>query len=59
MCIRDSDKAAARLHLIAHQDGEGLVCLLGILDGDADDDAVLRVHGGLPELLLSLIHISS
>ncbi len=45
------DKAAARLHLIAHQDGECFVGLFGILNGDLYDDAVIGVHGGLPELL--------
>ena len=44
------DKAAAGLHLVAHQDGERLICLFGILDGDLHDDPVVRVHGGLPQL---------
>ena len=31
-------------------DGKGFVSLFGILDGDLHDDAVVGVHGGLPEL---------
>ena len=44
------DEAAAGLDLVAHQDGEGFIGLFGILDGDLHDDAVVGVHGGLPEL---------
>src|SRR5438477_4066927 len=45
------DEAFARIHLGAHQDVEDLVGLDGILDLDSEEHAVLRVHGGLPELL--------
>ncbi len=45
------NEAAAGLDLISHQDRECLVGLFGVLNGDADDDAVLGVHGGLPQLL--------
>ena len=45
------DKAAAGLHLVTNQDGKGFIGLFGILNGDLNDDAVIGVHGGLPQLL--------
>ncbi len=43
-------RSAARFHLVAHQDGKGFIGLFGILNGDLNDDAVIGVHGGLPQL---------
>ena len=46
------DEQAAGLDLVAHQHGEGLIGLGRVLDVDLLQDAVLRIHGGLPQLLV-------
>ena len=45
------DELTARLNIVTHEHGEYLVGLGGILDGHLLQQTVLRVHGGLPELL--------
>src|SRR5215470_1775071 len=45
------DELAARLHRVAHQDGEDLVSADRILHAHPEQGARLRIHGGLPELL--------
>src|SRR3989442_725537 len=45
------DEAFAWIHFGAHQDVEDLVGLDRVLDLDPQQHAVLRIHGGLPELL--------
>ena len=44
------DEAAALFDVLAHQDGEHLVCHGGVLQRDLQQDALLRVHGGVPEV---------
>src|SRR5438445_2035620 len=45
------DEAFAWIHFGAHQDVEDLVGLDRVFDLDPQQHAVLRIHGGLPELL--------
>src|SRR5687767_2871373 len=45
------DEGAARLDLVAHQRGEDAVGRRSVLDVDADEHPVLRVHGRVRELL--------
>src|SRR5438132_14322057 len=45
------DESLAGIDVVAHQNVEDLVGLDRIFDLDAEQHAVLRVHGGLPELL--------
>ena len=45
------DELATGLYVVAHQHGEDLVGLGGVLDGDLLQQTVLGIHGGLPELL--------
>ena len=45
------DELAARLHDLAHEGGEDLVRLLGVLDLHQPQDPHVRVEGRLPELL--------
>ena len=45
------DVLPAGVHLIAHEDGDDLVLPGGVLQCDAHQAAVLRVHGGFPQLL--------
>src|SRR5688572_29369619 len=45
------DELPARLHRVAHQGDEDLVGEDGVVDGDLQQRARLRVHRGLPELL--------
>src|SRR5262245_51015169 len=45
------DEVAARLDDIAHQSGEDLVGDVGVLDLDLQQDAVVRIERGFPELL--------
>ena len=44
------DELAARLYVVTHQHREDLVSLSGILNSYLLQQAVLRIHGGLPEL---------
>ena len=39
------------LHLLPHEDGEDLVSGHGVVQSDAAQRALLRVHGGLPQLV--------
>src|SRR5664279_877227 len=50
------DEAASTLHVLAHQDREDLVRGRGIVQGDLEQDAVMGVHRGLPQLLV--IHLA-
>src|SRR6266508_5445318 len=45
------DERAASLDVLAHQDAEHAIGRRGVLEGDPLQDARLRVHGGLPQLL--------
>src|SRR5215207_8950912 len=45
------DEVASRLHLVAHQQGEDLVGRLGVLEVDLLEDAGLRAHRRLAQLL--------
>src|SRR6266511_5685129 len=45
------DELPARLHVLSHQDAEHPVGLDGVLQGDLLEDAGLRIHRGVPELL--------
>lgn len=45
------DELSTGLYVISHQHREYLVCLSGIFDGDLLQQAVLGIHGGLPQLL--------
>src|SRR6476469_5839988 len=50
------DEAAARLDVLAHQRGERLVRGGRVLEGHLEQRAGLRVHRGLPELLV--VHLA-
>ena len=45
------DPLAPGLHVLAHENGEDLVGLNGVVQSDAAQGAGLRVHGGLPQLV--------
>jgi len=45
------DELLAGLNLFSHKDGEGLVRLHGVFQRDSAQRALLRVHGGLPQLV--------
>ena len=45
------DELAARLYIVTHQHREDLVSLSGILDSYLLEQAVLRIHSRLPQLL--------
>ena len=45
------DELAPWFHVIAHEHGEYLVCLSGILYGHLLEQARFWIHGGFPELL--------
>src|SRR4051794_9496444 len=45
------DEAAARLHVLAHQYREQLVCRRRVVERDEAQDAVRGIHGRLPQLL--------
>ena len=45
------NEVAARLHYIAHKNGEHIVGASGVSDVDLQEGTLLRVHRGLPELL--------
>src|SRR5262245_9267103 len=40
------DERPARLHVLAHEHAEQLVCLGRVVEGDLKEHPVLRVHGG-------------
>src|SRR5437870_7642327 len=50
------DELPARLHLVAHQHREELLRGRGVLGGDPLQHTSLRVHRGLPELLV--VHLA-
>src|SRR5665811_859250 len=50
------DEAAPALDVLAHEDREDLVCGRGVVQGDLKKDAVVRVHRGLPQLLV--VHLA-
>src|SRR3954463_3587363 len=45
------DEGAALLDVFAHQDGEDLVRVRGVVERHLGQDAVVGVHGRLPELV--------
>src|SRR5699024_8084969 len=44
------DEAAARLHILAHEDAEQLIRRGRVVEGDLPEHTHLRVHRGLPQL---------
>src|SRR5471032_1226150 len=50
------DEAAATLDVLAHQDREDLVGGSSVVEGDLEQDAVVGIHRGLPQLLV--VHLA-
>src|SRR5665647_790387 len=50
------NEAAAALDVLAHENRGDLVCGRGVVEGDLKEDAVVRVHRGLPQLLV--VHLT-
>ena len=50
------DELLPGLHLLPHEDGKDLVGLLRVVQGDAAEGPPLRVHGGLPQLVV--VHLA-
>ena len=45
------DERAALLDVFTHQDREHLVRARGVVEGDLQQDAVVGIHGGVPQLI--------